>query len=170
MPDPNNLFGLIHSIRAEAIGTPGQRRFRLIVEGAPGIAHLWLEKGQLMQLAVIIQQMLEDLQSAKSTVAHPETNLPTTPTDGNIIEFDIGDLNIAHDQEKSLFMLQAHDREDEPSKPPTLGFWANESQIADFAIEAQAVCAAGRPICPLCDNPINPDGHSCPRSNGHYPN
>jgi len=61
MPDPKNLFGLIHNIRAEAIGTPGQRRFRLIVEGNPGIAHLWLEKGQLMQLSVIIQQMLDDL-------------------------------------------------------------------------------------------------------------
>ena len=170
MPDPKNLFGLVHNIRAEAIGTPGQRRFRLIVEGNPGIAHLWLEKGQLMQLSVIIQQMLDDLPPETNILTNAETNMPTTPVDDNIIEFDIGDLSIGHDQENNLFMLQAHDREDEPGTPPALGFWVDQSQIADLAIEAQTVCAAGRPICPLCNDPINPDGHSCPRSNGHYPN
>jgi hypothetical protein len=25
--------------------------------------------------------------------------------------------------------------------------------------------AAGRPKCPLCDFPMNPDGHICPRMN-----
>jgi uncharacterized repeat protein (TIGR03847 family) len=34
-------------------------------------------------------------------------------------------------------------------------------QIAD-------VVAAGRPPCPLCGGPIDPDGHVCPRSNGHH--
>ncbi|HAI99827.1 MAG TPA: DUF3090 domain-containing protein, partial [Dehalococcoidia bacterium] len=28
-------------------------------------------------------------------------------------------------------------------------------------------CAAGRPRCFLCGLPINPDGHVCPRANGH---
>jgi hypothetical protein len=26
---------------------------------------------------------------------------------------------------------------------------------------------AGRPACPLCGNPMDPEGHSCPRTNGH---
>jgi hypothetical protein len=27
--------------------------------------------------------------------------------------------------------------------------------------------AAGRPRCPYCHSPIEPEGHVCPRSNGH---
>ena len=32
------------------------------------------------------------------------------------------------------------------------------------AKEAEAV-AAGRPLCPLCDMPMDPAGHRCPRWN-----
>ena len=28
---------------------------------------------------------------------------------------------------------------------------------------------AGRPTCGLCGHPIDPEGHSCPRTNGHRP-
>jgi hypothetical protein len=29
------------------------------------------------------------------------------------------------------------------------------------------ICASGRPPCFLCGLPINPEGHVCPRANGH---
>ena len=31
----------------------------------------------------------------------------------------------------------------------------------------ERVIAGGRPICPLCGSPIEPEGHMCPKSNGH---
>ena len=39
--------------------------------------------------------------------------------------------------------------------------------VAAFAEEALRVCAAGRPLCPLCGGPMDPNGHPCPRTNGH---
>jgi uncharacterized repeat protein (TIGR03847 family) len=36
-----------------------------------------------------------------------------------------------------------------------------------FIRRAQRVVAAGRPPCPLCGNPLDPQGHVCPRQNGH---
>jgi uncharacterized repeat protein (TIGR03847 family) len=36
-----------------------------------------------------------------------------------------------------------------------------------FSKRAQRVVAAGRPPCPLCGNPLDPEGHVCPRQNGH---
>lgn len=30
--------------------------------------------------------------------------------------------------------------------------------------------SAGRPTCGLCGRPMDPEGHSCPRTNGHKPN
>jgi uncharacterized repeat protein (TIGR03847 family) len=36
-----------------------------------------------------------------------------------------------------------------------------------FVSRAERVVAAGRPPCPLCGLPLDPDGHVCPRMNGH---
>ncbi|MFP5335230.1 MAG: DUF3090 domain-containing protein [Actinomycetes bacterium] len=36
-----------------------------------------------------------------------------------------------------------------------------------FAKRALALVAAGRPPCPFCAGPLDPDGHVCPRSNGY---
>src|SRR6266536_2932167 len=38
-------------------------------------------------------------------------------------------------------------------------FWATREQMLSFARHGAAVCAAGRPRCPLCGNPIDPEGH-----------
>ena len=32
----------------------------------------------------------------------------------------------------------------------------------------EAVVAAGRPPCPLCGFPLDPEGHICPRLNGYH--
>jgi uncharacterized repeat protein (TIGR03847 family) len=36
-----------------------------------------------------------------------------------------------------------------------------------FADRAIAVVGAGRPPCPLCGQPLDPQGHICPRRNGY---
>ena len=35
-----------------------------------------------------------------------------------------------------------------------------------FVKRAEQVLEAGRPSCPFCGNPIDPDGHLCVRANG----
>ena len=35
-----------------------------------------------------------------------------------------------------------------------------------FVVRAARVVAAGRPPCPLCGAPLDPQGHICPRRNG----
>lgn len=45
--------------------------------------------------------------------------------------------------------------------------WASREQMLSFARHGAAVCAAGRPRCRLCGNPIDPEGHVCPALNGH---
>jgi len=37
----------------------------------------------------------------------------------------------------------------------------------EFAGRAASVVSAGRPPCPFCGQPLDPDGHLCPRANGH---
>ena len=35
-----------------------------------------------------------------------------------------------------------------------------------FVKRAEQVLEAGRPSCPFCGNPIDPEGHLCVRANG----
>jgi len=46
-------------------------------------------------------------------------------------------------------------------------FWATKDQMLALARQGAAVCAAGRPTCQFCGNPIDADGHMCPAMNGH---
>jgi uncharacterized repeat protein (TIGR03847 family) len=46
-------------------------------------------------------------------------------------------------------------------------FWATREQMLSLARHGALVCAAGRPQCPLCGNPMDPEGHRCPALNGH---
>lgn len=46
-------------------------------------------------------------------------------------------------------------------------FWATREQMLSLARHGALVCAAGRPRCPLCGNPVDPEGHRCPALNGH---
>ena len=39
-----------------------------------------------------------------------------------------------------------------------------------FVARAERIVGAGRPPCPLCGAPLDPQGHICPRRNGHYVN
>ena len=43
------------------------------------------------------------------------------------------------------------------------------SQAAGVARRGWELVGAGRPTCTLCGHPIDPEGHSCPRTNGHGP-
>jgi uncharacterized repeat protein (TIGR03847 family) len=46
-------------------------------------------------------------------------------------------------------------------------FWATREQMLSLARHGAIVCAAGRPVCQLCGNSIDPEGHHCPALNGH---
>ena len=58
MPDPKNQLGRAFKINADAVGKPGNRRFRLLVEAQYGSACLWMEKQQLSALAISIKTHL----------------------------------------------------------------------------------------------------------------
>src|SRR5438445_9950045 len=45
--------------------------------------------------------------------------------------------------------------------------YATPGQIRAMATGGRAAVEAGRPPCPLCGNPLDPEGHICPKLNGH---
>ena len=58
----------------------------------------------------------------------------------------------------------------EPAEPPDTAkarFRLTRPQAAAFVERARSLVQAGRPSCRLCGLPMDPDGHTCPGTNGH---
>ncbi|NYI03962.1 DUF3090 domain-containing protein [Allostreptomyces psammosilenae] len=56
---------------------------------------------------------------------------------------------------------------DDEHGPPLLRVRMTGAQARAFAGRALEVVAAGRPPCPFCSLPLDPEGHVCPRQNGY---
>jgi len=52
--------------------------------------------------------------------------------------------------------------------PDALRVFLSPLQARAFAERAEKVVSAGRPPCPLCAEPLNPEGHVCVRLNGYH--
>ncbi len=162
-------FGRAAEVNADSVGVPGRRTFRLLIRGDDGLASLWLEKEELQALGVAIDQMLARLSKKpewKVYGAAPEPYSPTQDADASpLVEFKVGQLSIGYDTEKRLFVLLAHDAEDDPEGPATFTCLATASQLRELSHRISSVVAAGRPRCFLCGDPIEPEGHTCVRWN-----
>ena len=159
-------LGALARVVPEAIGDPGDRTFRLVLESGAASALLWLEKEQLYELSISLQQIAASLSSG---VKSREGEAPEPPWSGSLttIDFKVGKLALGHDSSTNCFLFLAHDVDEVEESTATLSFWLTYKQGEELAEEGQKVCAAGRPRCFLCGQPINADGHICPRANGH---
>ena len=163
-------FGSLGSIKAEAIGEPGQRRFRIVINSINGQGSLWLDKNQLFRLSVVIKQSLITLAQEKTTSDVSINELPQTGNDNYYVEIEVGNITLSHEPNENLFAIFVHNLDEPPEEEAQVEFKMSPKQMSDFAEEAQEICAAGRPLCPLCNSPIGQDPHRCARSNGHNAN
>ena len=171
MADVNILYELnpVTHITAGVIGQPGKRTFYLQGRQGARIVTLASEKQQISSLAEGIDQMLEKLgvggQSKTIQVDATEMELsqPVEPV------FRIGQLGLGYDAEVGLLIVVAYElpEEENPMTVNAVRFWATPDQMRALARHAAGLVAAGRPICVLCGRPIDPDGHFCPKRNGH---
>jgi uncharacterized repeat protein (TIGR03847 family) len=170
MATPRNEFTDVTALRAEALGEPGKRMFRILADSGSSSAIMWLEKEQLFQLALAIQQLLATPPEDQQTYGSPPTSREAQAM--TRLDFPVGKLVLGYDGGKGLFIIEAHEPvEDEEAEaeelPAIVRVWANRQQVKQFSEEALQVCAAGRPLCPLCGSPMETGGHQCPRHNGH---
>jgi uncharacterized repeat protein (TIGR03847 family) len=89
---------------------------------------------------------------------------------GSEIEAELEAELEAEDEAAATDDLEAVLGSEGPELQPDPGrarFWATREQMLSLARHGAAVCAAGRPRCQLCGNPIDPEGHVCPALNGH---
>jgi uncharacterized repeat protein (TIGR03847 family) len=91
---------------------------------------------------------------------------PTAPTDPADPTYS-GDPGAPTDPTDPI----THPEMQEPD--PDLGaarIGLTRAQAATIARVGAELVTSGRPACGLCGRPMDPEGHSCPRTNGHKPN
>ena len=156
-------FGPVSALDAEAIGAPGQRTFRIRVWADRSTASLWLEKQQLLALSLALRQVMAQTGRNPKPASGPTPPFSDNPT----VDMKVGRLALGRDEQSDRLILWAHEADSSEDAPPTFSCHFDWRQALGFCEQAEAVCAAGRPICPLCSEPIDPGGHVCVRSNGH---
>jgi uncharacterized repeat protein (TIGR03847 family) len=165
MENAEHDFGEALSVDAEAIGQPGQRTFRLLVKAASRTASIWMEKQQLAGIAIWLDEVLERLDREQPSDEPAVEPLPV----GAIfdVEFRATQIGLGYSEEDGLFAIHAFD-ERMAGGAPAFRCLLTRGQSRTLSRKIAEVVAGGRPLCPLCDMPIDPAGHVCPRSNGHH--
>jgi uncharacterized repeat protein (TIGR03847 family) len=168
MAEPRPL-GAMTYVAAEAIGQPGQRRFRLKALNDEGVTvSLWLEKEQLNALGDAIETVLTEeeyrYQPIPADDREPE---PVFPLDADI-EFRVGQLSMGVDRDDREIVFIATEAAADDEDAQAVSMQLDYPLGSELRQQIREVVAAGRPPCPLCGAPLDPQGHVCPRTNGHH--
>lgn len=177
---------------AGTVGLPGRRTFFLQASAAGRVTSVALEKTQVAALAERIDELLDEVvrrtggNAPVPAVASPAV-ADSAPLDAPVEEeFRVGTMALAWDGDEQRMIIEAQalveldadtdedlaeaeERmlQDDENGPPMLRVRLSGGQARAFAKRALDVVNAGRPPCPLCSLPLDPEGHVCPRQNGY---
>jgi uncharacterized repeat protein (TIGR03847 family) len=173
-------FDPVDQLGAGAFGRPGQRTFVIQARKGHAVLSVLVEKEQVALLAAEAQQFLDRI--AEDEPEEPDTDVE--PGSGQIEEdeplFRARLIEIGYDPDRQLVKIElredaetgdelledAEEIEDaEESEGHIARLYATRAQVRAMVRHGAAAVQAGRPRCPLCEFPMGPDGHICPRWN-----
>ena len=162
------------------VGLPGERTFFLQARTGNVLTSVALEKSQVSVLADRIDQLLDEVAATRDASIPPRGSLSgdLSPLEAPIVEeFRVGAMSLGWDDSAQRVVVEAHaiadedqtlpDITDDSEGPDTLRVWLDADQARAFAERSRSVVSAGRPPCPLCLQPLDAQGHICPRANGY---
>ncbi|HEY3098396.1 MAG TPA: DUF3090 family protein [Methylomirabilota bacterium] len=148
---------------AGTVGPQGERVFYIQGRQRGRLATLKSEKEQVRALATYLAQLLDKLPTASEPT--PQTLDLVEPVEA---AWPVASLGLGWDEERQRIVVVAESVvEEEGEEPATARFAITRAQATAFVERAETLVKAGRAICPMCSQPKDPDGHVCPRSNGH---
>jgi uncharacterized repeat protein (TIGR03847 family) len=191
-PKVNDMAPLIHGFDPPerfvtgTVGPPGQRTFFLQARSGSRIVSVSLEKQQVVALAERVDQLLDEVMSSRSTEGIVPALAPLDLEDSEPLEqpieeeFRAGTMTLSWDPDDERVVIEVFpfteaavmspdqvDEDFEEPEPDEILLVRLEAGTARaFVKRAERVVEAGRPTCPFCGGPIDPDGHLCVRANG----
>jgi uncharacterized repeat protein (TIGR03847 family) len=168
-------FDPVDAIGAGAFGDPGARTFVIQARKGGALLSVLVEKEQVALLAAEAEQFLDRIEEEDPDV----TTDPMSVEDCGPVEedeplFRARLIGIGYDPDRHLVLIELReDAVEEDEAPPPVDdsegrvarLYATRSQVRAMVAHGAASVDAGRPKCQLCDFPMDPDGHICPRWN-----
>ena len=139
--DDAHILGPADQFAIEAVGEPGDRRFRILVQGPGGNATIWLEKEDMSRLALSVERLLQMVERNVGEASSRGSNVEELPTESpsQSFEFQSGSWAVGYLESAHVIEFQAHDIEDEDDSQPRLRFWATMAQSQDWSSTLPAV-------------------------------
>jgi uncharacterized repeat protein (TIGR03847 family) len=154
------------SIAVGTVGPAGQRAFYIQARSVYRTLTMLVEKVQVQALAERAVAMLEG-QDLGPEEAPSELEEPVEA------DWRAGQLGLGLDEERKLLVLVAQqlseDEEADEDSVITARIWIRPQQARALATRGLELVTKGRPLCPVCGLPMDPEGHLCPRKNGKSP-
>jgi uncharacterized repeat protein (TIGR03847 family) len=165
---------------AGTVGEPGARTFFLQARSGQRMVSVALEKQQVAVLAERIDELLDEVMASTGNDTLIPAVAPVGLDDAEPLEqpideqFRAGTMTLSWDPSLARVVIEvfpiadtAEDDVEEEVEPDEVFLVRLEAGPARaFVKRAGLVVDAGRPDCPFCGNPIDPDGHLCVRANG----
>lgn len=160
-------------ITTDAIGQPGKRVFYIQGWQNERTITLIVEKLQIQSLAVGMEQFLAEIQQKFPNLSeipgeYDEDKMHIHPPVDPL--FRVGEIGLGYDAENDLVVLVVREllaEDQDPEEAAVVRFWCTRSQVRAMALWGNEVASRGRPACPQCGEPMEPEGHFCPKKNGH---
>ena len=171
---------------AGTVGPPGQRTFFLQARSGVRVVSVALEKQQVAALAERIDELLDEVMASGTNEQVVPAVAPVALEDSQPLEqpieeeFRAGTMTLSWDPQIERIVIEVFpfteaavvspdqvDEDFEEPEPEELFLVRIPAAMARAFVQRTAqVLEAGRPSCPFCGNPIDPDGHLCVRANG----
>jgi uncharacterized repeat protein (TIGR03847 family) len=152
----------VDAVTFGTIGEPGRRTFYVQAWAGQTVVTLKAEKQHVAGLAAALQQVLADLPPESSPLSAPGLRPPVEPA------WAIGGIGLSAFEpatQRLTILFEELVAEDEEGATARIGITV--AQMIALVERGEELVAGGRPNCPLCGNPMDPDGHACPKTNGH---
>jgi uncharacterized repeat protein (TIGR03847 family) len=171
---------------AGTVGEPGHRTFFLQARDGARLTSVALEKQQVEALAERVDELLDEVMQASGGSALVPAVAPFDLVDNDPLEqpieeeFRAGTMTLSWDSSTERIVIevfpfteaavvspdQLDEDLEEPEPDEILLVRLTAGAARAFVGRARTVIGAGRPDCPFCGNPVDPDGHLCVRANG----
>ena len=171
---------------AGTVGDPGARTFFLQAREGARLVTVALEKQQVTALAERMDELLDELMNdsrvrAVIPAVPPLASEDNAPLDQPIEEeFRAGTMTLSWDPDDEKIVVevfpyteaavvdpaQVGEELTEPEPEEVFLVRLTAAAARAFVKRAELVVGAGRPSCPFCGHPLDPDGHLCVRANG----
>jgi uncharacterized repeat protein (TIGR03847 family) len=162
----------VKRLTTDAIGPPGQRVFYIQGSVDEQTITLIIEKFQLQTLTIGVEQFLAEIRQRypmlkEGLPGFDENEMHITPPVEPL--FRVSELGLSYDVESDLVGLIAREvpSSEEEEKGTIVRYWCTRDQIRALAHWGIELASRGRPLCEQCGQPMDPEGHFCPKKNGH---